>query len=330
MDGESITAEDLHLSMEWRNLIVCPDCRCNLDGFVFAKGNESVLKCGSCGLYFDLSQGLINFGVSDSFYDEHGFTSAGRNFSESWFGRLALYYARGHHLYEISRSVKPGGRVIEFGCGGGSSFMAERYSMLGVEISSSSARSASITYGSVVQATVARLPVATGTVDAIVSSFVLEHLADEDVAVCLNEMARVLKPGGVMVHYFDLDSKGPFFSWARKTEWYQEIFVDSKGHFGLRSYDKWMQLFKNAGFEITAKRFSGKTWLQDFSIWAALDHPSVSGPPRIWGRWASKIGQKAGLVGAVATTVADDILRPFFPDKWGSKVIVCLKKKKAE
>jgi SAM-dependent methyltransferase len=328
MAGDRILSHSVHLSPEWRDLISCPDCASDAKGLMIFKEESNRVECGSCGSRFAVNQGLINFGVSDSFYDTHGFTSAGRNFSGNGLDRLALYYARGHHLYEISQCVSAGSRVIELGCGGGSSFLSNRYSMLGVEISTSSARSASLTYDSVVQATISSLPVASASVDAIISSFVLEHLADSEVETCLNEMARVLKPGGQMIHYFDLDSDGPFFSWAKKKSWYREIFVDSKGHYGLRKFDCWMKLFQTAGFYILRKRFSGKTWLQDFSIWSALDHPSVKGFPRVLGSWASRGGRKTGIAGAVAVTVADDLMRPFLPDHWGSKVIVCLKKQK--
>ncbi|PIQ99443.1 MAG: hypothetical protein COV66_11895 [Nitrospinae bacterium CG11_big_fil_rev_8_21_14_0_20_45_15] len=328
MAGDRILPHTLHISPDWRDLISCPHCACHEKGFVIFKEESNLVECGSCGTCFAVNQGLINFGVSDSFYDAHGFTSAGRNFSENGLDRLALYYARGHHLFEISQCVSAGSRVIELGCGGGSSFLASRYSMLGVEISTSSVRSASLTYDSVVQATISSLPVASASADAIISSFVLEHLADSEVETCLNEMARVLKPEGKMIHYFDLDSDGPFFSWARKRSWYREIFVDSKGHHGLRKFDCWMKLFQTAGFDILRKRFSGKTWLQDFSIWSALDHPSVKGFPRVLGSWASRGGRKAGIAGAVAVTVADDLVRPFLPDNWGSKVIVCLKKQR--
>ena len=328
MSGDRILAHSLHLSSEWLDLIRCPHCACHGKGSLVFKEVSNLVECDSCGLCFAVNEGLINFGVSDSFYDTHGFTSAGRNFSENGLDRLALYYARGHHLHEICQCVPAGSRVIELGCGGGSTFLSSRYSMLGVEISSTSARSASNTYSSVVQATGSSLPLASASVDAIISSFVLEHLTDSAVEICLSEMARVLKPGGLMIHYFDLDSDGPFFSWAKKRSWYREIFVDSKGHHGLRKFECWMKLLQTAGFEILRKRFSGKTWLQDFSIWSALDHPSVKGFPRMLGSWASRSGEKAGIAGAVAVTVADDLVRPFFPDNWSSKVIVCLKKQR--
>src|SRR5713101_5016726 len=105
-----------------------------------SKGWRSRLACTRCHARYPASQGIINFGVNNTFYDHHGFTSTGRNFSNGPVGKLGLYLARSHFLYDIAQAVPPGSAVIEVGPGGGSRFLAERYDMLGIELSSASVR----------------------------------------------------------------------------------------------------------------------------------------------------------------------------------------------
>jgi len=245
-----------------------------------------VVECTSCGAIYKVKDGVVNFGVTDAFYDEHGFISTGRDFSSSLIGRLGMYYARHHYLYDISRAVAPGSSVIEIGCGGGSQYLASRYDMLGVEVSAASVRHVAHTYPSAVQATIANLPLVDGCADAVVSSCLLEHLGEDVVESGLAQMARVLRPGGLMVHYFDLEARGPFHRWARRQPWYQTIFVSSKGHLGFRPLDEWRRLFVSAGFQIRGNRLFCKSWLQDLSIWASLDDPLVAGIPRVLGKAA--------------------------------------------
>src|SRR5262249_1048186 len=144
------------------------------------------VSCSLCSISYRTIEGIINFGVRDVFYDHHGFTSTGRDFSDGLLGRVGLYLARSHFLYDISRSVARGSGVIEIGSGGGSRYLASRYDMLGVELSSASVRCVANPYGSAVQATVAGLPLADHCADALVSSFLLEHLGPEIVETCIS------------------------------------------------------------------------------------------------------------------------------------------------
>lgn len=273
-----------------------------------------------------VKDGIIGFGLADPFYEGHGFTSTGRHFPRNVVGRLGLYFARHHYIYEVSQAVAAGSVVIEIGCGGGSRYFASCYDMLGVDVSATSVRHAARVYSSVVQGTVAELPVADGCVDAIISSYVIEHLGDDVVDRCLAEMGRVLRPGGLMVHCFDVDGIGPFQQWARRQAWYQDIFVKSRGHFGLRSEEEWRGLFAKADFEIRARWLFCKTWLQDLSIWAALDDPMVTGLPRLLGRAAATTRRATGWAPDVIVTLIDDWLDRWLPDRWATKVIMRLQK----
>lgn len=310
----------LKLSKYWKEKLACPECRLSL------KPLELKKFCERCGFHFGLNDGVLQCGSGDEFYDEHGFTRTGKNFEDNLFGRLSLYYARQHHLYYISKLVPRDSALIELGCGGGSRFLASQYEILGVELSSTSTRQITGIYESVIQSSAISIPVADQSADAIVSSFLLEHLDEANAFLVIQEMYRVLKPNGVMIHYFDLDSNGPFFQWAKKQLWYQDIFIDSRGHIGLRSFKEWEEIFTKVGFKIEKKKFSCKTWLQDLSIWASLDNPSVKGKPKLFGKFAALVSRKFGRIGQVLFTIMDDCIENVFPDCWAAKVILVLRK----
>lgn len=163
--------------------------------------------------------------------------------------------------------------------------------------------------------------------DAIVSSCLLEHLDDATVEGALEEMGRVLRPGGVMVHFFDIETTGPFWGWAKRQPWFQNLFVDGKGHWGLRPLLEWERLFHKAGFAIQGARLSCRTWVQDLSVWAALDEPLVKGVARFLGRTATLLRRLAGPGGDVVIATINDLLDPLFPKQWAAKGIVRLQKK---
>lgn len=317
-DGESNIP--LRLSNYWKEKISCPGCRKKL------KLLETKNICEICGFSFNLKNGILRFGEGDDFYDENGFTRTGRNFSNNLIERLGLYYARQHHLHYIDRLVSKGCSIIELGCGGGSRYLASQYEILGIELSSASAQQVVNVYESVIQGTAISLPLENQSADAIVSSFLLEHLDETNAVLAMQEMFRVLKPNGILIHYFDLDTNGPFFNWAKKQPWYQEIFVDSRGHVGLRSFKDWEKIFNKTGFQIEEKKFSCKTWLQDLSVWAALDYPSVKGWPKLIGKLVVLISKKTGWMGQILLTIIDDCVENILPDSWAAKVILVLRK----
>lgn len=311
----------IHLSDFWSMKLTCINCSKKLD--IFKEDvRRKTIQCKNCMHFYEINDRIINFGYSDLFYENHGFTTTGRNFSSSILGRLGLYYARNHFLHRVAKIFPPGSRLIEVGCGGGSMFLGERYEMLGVEIAHRSAMYATQAYSSVMQASSLRIPVDDNAADGLISSYVLEHLSDEVVLNCLKEMRRTLCSGGLMLHCFDVDADSAFTRWAKSKSWYDYIFVESKGHTGLRSEKKWRALFAEANFEVIAWHSFNKTWLQDLSIWSYFSDPRVTGWPRVIGGAAGFVRHHLGVVADVLTTTFQDIVEPWISDAKGSKAIV--------
>ena len=89
--------------------------------------------------------------------------------------------------------------IVDCGCGTGRNldWLQEYGDALGIERSPSGLRVARAHHRSVVQGTVAALPIATSSVDLATSFDVLYCLPDEVERQALAEMVRVLRPGGL-------------------------------------------------------------------------------------------------------------------------------------
>lgn len=148
-----------------------------------------------------------------------------------------LIIRRRHRL--VSRlSPQRGGRLLDFGCGNGAQtrlFVPDFDSVLGLDIAGAPVQAlldwAAVT-GNAERVRVQlydgrRLPLADASLDAAISFEVLEHVEDEMLA--LAELARVLRPGGVLSisvpnRWWIFETHGaalpllpwnrvPFFSW---------------------------------------------------------------------------------------------------------------------
>jgi SAM-dependent methyltransferase len=91
--------------------------------------------------------------------------------------------------------VKPGERVLDLGCGAGA-FLALLENAVGVEIAEEAAQRAraNVPGADVRLLDDGAIPLEHGSVDLVWCSEVLEHIPD--VGATLNEVRRVLKPGG--------------------------------------------------------------------------------------------------------------------------------------
>jgi SAM-dependent methyltransferase len=107
-----------------------------------------------------------------------------------------------------------------------------------------------------------RVPLPEASVDIVLSKSTLEHVRRRDVRPLLRDLARVVKPGGVMVHVIDLrdhmwingdDVAGDWLDGLRYPEpLFRAMFSNRSTMINrLRSAD-WRRAFRDAGFEVRA------------------------------------------------------------------------------
>src|SRR5438128_682629 len=149
---------------------------------------------------------------------------------------------------EISRVIPRGSEVLDVGCGNG--YIAHHLrailgtNILGIDLSEST--EAPIDYR---QYDGKRFPLPDDSFDAIVSAYVLHHA--QDVRSVLNEMKRVLRPGGLAVIYEDI----PATKWDRfvcsihNRQWRARTGVCT-----FRCESQWRLLFESTGFEVARER----------------------------------------------------------------------------
>src|SRR5438128_8529338 len=159
---------------------------------------------------------------------------------------------------EISRVIPRGSEVLDVGCGNG--YIAHHLkamlgtNILGIDLSEST--EAPIYYR---QYDGKRYPLPDDSFDAIVSAYVLHHA--QDARSVLNEMKRVLRPGGLAVIYEDI----PATKWDRFVcSIHNRQWRNRTGVCTFCTKPQWRVLFELYGFETISER--------SLSRWRNLAH----------------------------------------------------------
>jgi len=218
-------------------VLACPECGRALD--LAAEGEEGAASCPACSKSYVLGGGILRFDVPQESgdWDLSGFEETYRRtgyFEEDWEWREKQGVPREVTDYDFPR-IK--GRLIEWlepfdgcthldvGCGVGHFFyqIAARYpgvamTSVGVEITTERLRWLAERVGREGPPTIfpilgvgEKLPFADGSFDRITCTEVLEHIADPAAAIA--DMARVLKPGGLLL--LTTPSRGGIDKWER-------------------------------------------------------------------------------------------------------------------
>lgn len=154
-----------------------------------------------------------------AWYDE----MQGNPFASSFaYGRLQLEA----YLVEALREVRPGGRVLDAGCGTGDQLRLLRklgYEAIGLEPAAHMRRIAEQRNpgAQIHDGMIGALPFPDAHFDAVIAIEVLRYLHRSDVMQAYGEVFRILKPGGLfiftMVNRYALDG---FFLFDRIREWF--------------------------------------------------------------------------------------------------------------
>lgn len=160
---------------------------------------------------------------------------------------------------EIARVLPKSAKVLDVGCGNG--FIAHhltsilRSTVVGLDVHHTI--SAPIEF---VLFDGQRIPLANRSADAVLLCYVLHHARDP--LLILDEVARVLRPGGLAIVYEDIPRgwwdrqvcRSHNFKWQRRT-----------GPCTFRLQEHWGACFRSAGFEIMRER--------RLSRWRNMGHP---------------------------------------------------------
>src|SRR5688572_23067687 len=293
--------------------LVCPADRTRLEP---AGGGY---HCAACGATYPLERGVLQLlGRRDAFYEGHyhnrvAYLPRGEAPWQAW----PLWLINSGYLWQVRRQVAAGSRVLELGCAGGVAYFGRRYRMIGCDVSRSSLEHTAQTYATCLCAD-ARLciPLATGSVDAVLSSFFWEHVEPAHKPQVLTECLRVLVPGGKLVFLYDVETDNPLIRHYRRRqpERYRELFIDGDGHLGYQSPSDNRALFADAGFRVIEQRGLEKTPLLSASAYTKL---AVMGGGKRFARAAEALGRAPLFYPYTALLRAvDDLAAPFLPQRW--------------
>jgi ubiquinone/menaquinone biosynthesis C-methylase UbiE len=202
------------------------------------------------------------------------FTAANRRATEAIETRLPVLFRRHLHTlykYEVASRLnrRRGQVVVDIGCGRECPFLPfvhepDAHLIIGLDCSSHELRlNPDLGLKVVADAAAAAFPIREASVDLVVSRSVVEHLSDND--AFLANCARVLRPGGALVHTFACKF-APFAvinqllpnAWARRLlAWFHPHWTEECGfpaHYNNCYFSAVRRLLERHGFHNT--RFS--------------------------------------------------------------------------
>src|SRR5205823_778399 len=152
------------------------------------------------GERYPVVRGVANFTGEDPFYE-------GRwSQPDETAGSLRNWLVRKERFFLLElRGLR--GSVLDLGCGGGWRLFTRVGPVAGVDLSQGSLERALTLYGAAARAGLSALPFPDAGFDVVVSSDVLGHIPLEEKDAALAEIFRVLRPGGLTLHYVEADSR---------------------------------------------------------------------------------------------------------------------------
>jgi SAM-dependent methyltransferase len=278
-----------------------------------------LLTCAKCGPTGRIVDGVHSFlSQADDFYE--GRYSARTKFIPRGTGFLSM--APFHVVHQgypanVAAHIAPGSTVLDIGSAGGFDWFAQRYRMIGIDLSLSSLRELASRYSVAVQGTALHMPLAPETVDGVISSCVFEHFTSDDKRLLLSECRRVLRPGGKIVFFYDVETDNPVIrAFKRKSpEDYRARFLEGDGHVGYESVEANRRHFTDAGFEIIKETFHERTFLLSNSVWQKFAQwPGAFGIVGGIGRLATSGPLRLPSLAAIA--IADATIGRVLPQRY--------------
>ena len=249
--------------------LICPDDRSPLDE------RDGAFECAQCARRFARIDNVVQFLESeDAFYEGTYLNQV--HFvprSERWYHLWPVWLINNGYVWRVRKNTQPGGTVLELGCAGGVAYFSQRYHMIGLDMSMASLKGAGTHYDICIQADAAAcIPLADESVDTVASSFFWEHIPPVIKAPMLNELRRVLKPGGKLVFLYDVETNNPLVSAMRRKSGslYRAEFIDRDGHVGYETPEQNLAVFEKSGFKVVEQVGLEKTPLQSTTVYGKM------------------------------------------------------------
>ena len=289
----------------------------------------NALCCARCGVSYPVQDGIARFLANDDPFYEGVYRSQVRFVprSERPWHVWPLWLINSGYMWAVRKHVPAGATVVELGGAGGVRYFAQRYRIAACDISRGSLASVE-GYEARIQTDASRcIPLADGTVDAVVSSYFWEHMSPEMKAEVLRECWRILRPGGKIVFIHDVQTESPLIKRyrTRAPELYQRLFLDGDGHVGYETPAANIEGFQRAGFRVLQDQGMEKTWVQSASAYAKLaDFPGRF--PSLFARLA-KLEDGWGFIPyTLLKRLVDTFVAPLLPSKWARIQLIAAQK----
>ena len=252
---------------QWENMLVHPETRQKLrvENETAVDQDHNVIASRSDGIWSFLD-------LPDEFY-EGAYLNRTRHLpkKDNWLGRLPFFFVTNGYTWEVCKNFEPGGTLLELGCAGGIDFLAQRYNMIGLDLSRTSLAGMG-DYNLKLQASADRIPLPDNSIDGVISSYFWEHMPAPVKDSILTDLSRILRPGGKLVFLYDIETENGLISKARSAgrDQYVRDFIDHDGHLGYETADQNDRRFQEHGFKVLRQIGMERTWLQSASAYSKL------------------------------------------------------------
>lgn len=250
--------------------LICPECKNKLD----AVGSER-LVCSAGHYALSKREGVwVDEGLAETsekeFYDQIYENEHGRKWLQGLnrqsLAKRALEYMSLAYRRErfFKKNIKGSNNVIlDLACGAGRDYFSNYGEVIGVDLSFRPLVLASKSYELVLQAGADRLPFADNTFDYVTSSDFFGHIELGQKDWLIQEILRVLKPGGKTLHVIETDSTNFWFRQAHKDpELFRKYFIEQiGGHVGLELPTDCVARWERNSFAVDkAEKIWGLVW----------------------------------------------------------------------
>ena len=288
--------------------------------------------CNNCRKHYSLEKNFVNFlEENDSFY-EGGYTGEIKIIPDdkSTFGKFLIWLINSGYLKKIAKNIPQNSVLLELGCAGGIRYLGEKYKTIGMDLSGVSLKGMNAKYELLIKGNCLNgIPLKTASLDGIASSFFWEHIENDKKDFLLKEFYRVLKPKGIIVMLFDVETFNPLIKWAKNKnhKLYQDLFINGDKHWGYETFDENSRRFIKGNFKVKEMISLEKTFIQSRSTLKKL---SLFNSVFYYIYNKLDVILKKRIVEYLIiflVRITDTVIGKFLPNKWG-RICMCVLQKK--